>query len=93
MRCTGCGREFDKGATIYRYNIYCPECAKDLDLILDEVESKVLRAVLENKPIPPISELLLGKKDIIEKLKLNPIIIEREVLSRVLSTLGRRTMP
>jgi predicted RNA-binding Zn-ribbon protein involved in translation (DUF1610 family) len=85
VKCISCGRDFESGATIYRGNVYCPDCSRELDLIIDEAESRVLEAILEGKPIPDVLEILEPKREVLRKLRLDPVSIKRDVLSRVAS--------
>jgi len=86
MKCTACGKVFDRGATIVGSNIYCPECGELFDELIDGYEVLYHEAKLMGKPIQDIDEYLEKHKDLINKLKLKPNKVKLLILRRISSS-------
>lgn len=83
LRCVACGKIIESGATIIGGNVYCQDCARLLDDLIDEYESLYLESKIFGKTLPDINEYIEKNMKTIERLKLSPIKVKKLILSRL----------
>jgi len=91
--CVACGKSFDRGARILPPDrAYCPECAKELDGIVQEFEIAWMEAKLFGKTKPDVDEHLRKHEATLSKLKIDKMEMKHRLLRTVLSIERERVL-
>ena len=87
-KCSSCGKEFNSNAMIIGRKVLCPDCAEQLEDIIDECTAEAIEAYLSGRPVDVESSLRRFDEKItklgIRRSRIKAIILTRLVALRPL---------
>lgn len=81
-RCSACGKVFDSGALIVGDKIFCPDCARTYEEIIDECFAEALEKLINGEKVK-VDPCLDKHMDKIKKLGLSKTHFKAVILSRL----------
>jgi len=81
-RCSVCGKSFQSGALIVRDMVFCPDCAREYEDLIDSCVVELLEQYMNTGTID-VKSVVSKHKDKIDKLKISEAHVMRIVASQV----------